>query len=70
MIAPETQRFMATRMKAQVRSHQVDHTPIVTAPALVVDLIREAARDAANSHAVPACRSVDRCASKKTTLAG
>src|SRR5690242_10984456 len=38
MIAPETQRFMATRMKAQVRSHQVDHTPIVTAPALVVDL--------------------------------
>ena len=30
---PETQRFMAERMKARVRSHAVDHTPIVTAPA-------------------------------------
>lgn len=42
MIAAETQRFMAERMKAQVRSHGVDHTPIVTAPAIVVDVIREA----------------------------
>ena len=42
MIAPETQRFMAERMKARVRAHQVDHTPLVTAPAAVVDLIREA----------------------------
>ena len=32
MIVPETQHFMATRMKARVRSHQVDHTPLVTAP--------------------------------------
>src|SRR5580658_4227718 len=39
MIAEETQRFMADRMKARVRSHPVDHTPIVTAPALVVDLV-------------------------------
>lgn len=44
MIAPETQRFMAERMKAQVRSHPVDHTPIVTAPDLVADTIREALR--------------------------
>jgi pimeloyl-ACP methyl ester carboxylesterase len=42
MIIRETQRFMAERMKAQVRSHPVDHTPIVTAPSLVVDIIREA----------------------------
>jgi pimeloyl-ACP methyl ester carboxylesterase len=44
MIVPETQRFMADRMKARVDSHPVDHTPIVTAPAVVVDLILEAIR--------------------------
>ena len=42
MIVNETQRFMAERMKAQVRSHPVDHTPIVTAASVVVDMIREA----------------------------
>jgi pimeloyl-ACP methyl ester carboxylesterase len=42
MIVPETQRFMAQRMGPRVRSHSVDHTPIVTAPGLVVDIIREA----------------------------
>jgi pimeloyl-ACP methyl ester carboxylesterase len=42
MIVHETQRFMADRMQARTRSHPVDHTPIVTAPGLVVDLIREA----------------------------
>jgi pimeloyl-ACP methyl ester carboxylesterase len=46
MIVPDTQRFMAARMKAQVRSHPVDHTPIVTAPGVVVDLILAAVRDA------------------------
>ena len=44
MILPETQRFMAERMKAKVKTHAVDHTPIVTAPDVVADLIREAAR--------------------------
>jgi hypothetical protein len=29
-------------MKAQVRSHQVDHTPSVTAPGAVTDIIVEA----------------------------
>jgi pimeloyl-ACP methyl ester carboxylesterase len=43
MIVPETQRFMAERMKATVRSHTVDHTPSVTAPHLVVDMILEVA---------------------------
>jgi pimeloyl-ACP methyl ester carboxylesterase len=45
MIAPETQRFMADRMKARVYSHPVDHTPIVTAPSAVVDVILEAVHD-------------------------
>jgi pimeloyl-ACP methyl ester carboxylesterase len=47
MILPETQRFMAGRMKAVVRAHAVDHTPIVTAPNVVVDIIREAIRSVA-----------------------
>jgi pimeloyl-ACP methyl ester carboxylesterase len=42
MIIHENQRFMAQRMKARVRAHSVDHTPIVTAPSVVVDIIREA----------------------------
>jgi pimeloyl-ACP methyl ester carboxylesterase len=42
MIVHETQRFMAERMKARIHSHAVDHTPLVTAPSLVVDIIREA----------------------------
>ena len=44
MITPDTQRFMAERMKATVRSAPVDHAPIVTAPAVVVDIIRAAMR--------------------------
>jgi pimeloyl-ACP methyl ester carboxylesterase len=42
MILADTQRFMAGRMKATVRAHAVDHTPIVTAPGVVTDIIREA----------------------------
>jgi pimeloyl-ACP methyl ester carboxylesterase len=49
MIVPETQRFMARRMKATVKAHAVDHTPSVTAPTVVVDVIREAVRSAAGS---------------------
>src|SRR5262249_11168010 len=47
MISPETHPFMAKRMRAQVRSHQVDHTPSVTAPSVVADVIREALSAAA-----------------------
>jgi pimeloyl-ACP methyl ester carboxylesterase len=47
MILPETQRFMAERMKAKVRVHAVDHAPIVTAPHIVVEIIREAIRSVA-----------------------
>ncbi|MFZ0608062.1 MAG: alpha/beta hydrolase [Methylovirgula sp.] len=42
MIVADTQRFMAERMNAKIRSHAVDHAPIVTAPGPVVDIIREA----------------------------
>jgi pimeloyl-ACP methyl ester carboxylesterase len=42
MINPKTQQFMAERMKATVRSFPVDHTPLLTAPDKVVDVILEA----------------------------
>jgi pimeloyl-ACP methyl ester carboxylesterase len=44
MIVPEAQRFMAQRMKAKLNAHVVDHTPSVTAPGAVVDIIRDAIR--------------------------
>ena len=44
MILPETQQFMADRMKAQVQSYPADHTPIVTAPEAVVGIILDAVR--------------------------
>jgi|SRR5215469_5943470 pimeloyl-ACP methyl ester carboxylesterase len=49
MIVHDTQRFMAERMHARMRSHPVDHAPIVTAPGLVVDIIREAIGEAISS---------------------
>jgi pimeloyl-ACP methyl ester carboxylesterase len=45
MIVPGTQHFMAERMKAEVRSYPVDHTPSVTAPNAVVDVILDAVRN-------------------------
>jgi pimeloyl-ACP methyl ester carboxylesterase len=42
MIVQETQRFMAARMQATIRSQPVDHAPSITAPGFVVDLILEA----------------------------
>jgi pimeloyl-ACP methyl ester carboxylesterase len=49
MIVPETQRFMAERMKARTKAHAADHTPSVTAPTVVVDIIRDAIRSVAGS---------------------
>lgn len=46
MIVRENQRFMAERMKARLRSHPVDHSPLVTAPSAVVDIIRAAVVEA------------------------
>jgi pimeloyl-ACP methyl ester carboxylesterase len=45
MIVPETQRFMADRMGAIIRSHAVDHTPMHKDPELVVNLILDVARE-------------------------
>jgi pimeloyl-ACP methyl ester carboxylesterase len=42
MIVGENQRFMAERMNARTRSHPVDHMPLVTAPSVVVNIIRDA----------------------------
>jgi pimeloyl-ACP methyl ester carboxylesterase len=42
MINPKTQHFMADRMKATTWSFAVDHTPLLTAPEKVVDIILEA----------------------------
>ncbi len=42
MINPKTQRFMAQRMGATTRSFAVDHTPLLSAPKKVVDIILEA----------------------------
>ena len=48
MIIEDNHCFMAERMKARIRSHPVDHTPLVTAPSYVVDIIREAIGEAIN----------------------
>jgi pimeloyl-ACP methyl ester carboxylesterase len=42
MILRETQLFMAERMKAHIRAVSADHTPIVSSPGAVVDIIHEA----------------------------
>jgi pimeloyl-ACP methyl ester carboxylesterase len=47
MINPSTQLFMAQRMGARIRSEKVDHTPLVTAPEAVIEVILEAAASSA-----------------------
>jgi pimeloyl-ACP methyl ester carboxylesterase len=42
MIPLATQRYLAHRMKARVRSEKLDHTPLVTAPDTVVEVILDA----------------------------
>jgi len=44
MIVPDTQRYMADRMRAKIKVHAVDHTPSVSAPGVVVDTIHDAIR--------------------------
>jgi ferredoxin-NADP reductase/MOSC domain-containing protein YiiM/ferredoxin len=48
MINPQTQRFMAKRMGATIKSLPVDHTPLLSAPQKVVDIILEAAENQRN----------------------
>jgi pimeloyl-ACP methyl ester carboxylesterase len=45
MINQTTQRFMAERMGAEIRSYPVDHTPMYTQPNIVVEVITEAVRE-------------------------
>jgi pimeloyl-ACP methyl ester carboxylesterase len=45
MINPKTQRFMADRMKAKIHSYPVDHSPMISEPKVVIDVILEAARE-------------------------
>ena len=45
MIKSTTQRFMAERMGANIRSYPVDHTAMYTEPNIVVDVIWEAVRE-------------------------
>jgi pimeloyl-ACP methyl ester carboxylesterase len=49
MIAGDNQRFMAARMKAHIRPHPVDHTPLVTAPGVVLSVVLEAVAEASKS---------------------
>jgi len=42
MINPKTQHFMAKRMGATTRTFAIDHTPLLSAPRNVVDIIMEA----------------------------
>jgi pimeloyl-ACP methyl ester carboxylesterase len=49
MINPATQLFLALRMKAQIRSERLDHTPLVTAPGSVVEIILQAVASVAPS---------------------
>ncbi len=44
MINPKTQRFMAERMGATIRSVRADHSPMYTEPEFVTGIILEAAR--------------------------
>lgn len=45
MINPRTQHFMAERMGAATRSLAVDHTPLLSAPETVADIILAARRE-------------------------
>jgi hypothetical protein len=47
MINPSTQLFMAHRMGARIRSEKIDHTPLVTAPEPVIDVILDAVASSA-----------------------
>jgi pimeloyl-ACP methyl ester carboxylesterase len=44
MIPEKTQRFMADRMKATIRTAHSDHTPSLTMPKPVIDIVLEAAQ--------------------------
>lgn len=47
MINPTTQLFMADRMGARIRSEKIDHTPLASAPELVIEMILRAVTNSA-----------------------
>jgi pimeloyl-ACP methyl ester carboxylesterase len=49
MIPRETQLFMAERMNAHVHAVSADHTPIISSPGVVVDIILDAVRESAKA---------------------
>ena len=49
MINPKTQHFMADRMGAKIHSHPVDHSPMISAPEVVINVITEAAQETLSS---------------------
>ena len=49
MIPAETQRFMAERMNARVRTAPADHVPMITRASAVVDVLLEAVREVESS---------------------
>jgi pimeloyl-ACP methyl ester carboxylesterase len=57
MINPKTQHFMAKRMGARTRSLAVDHTPLLSAPEEVVDIILEATQAVLSKRNVMASQS-------------
>jgi pimeloyl-ACP methyl ester carboxylesterase len=59
MIHPKTQQFMAHRMGAKIRSSRVDHSPMYTAPELVIEVILEAARASVVGASIPARTAKD-----------
>jgi pimeloyl-ACP methyl ester carboxylesterase len=49
MIPAKTQQFQADRMRATVRTHAVDHSPMLTAPGKVIDVLLEAVQTIATT---------------------
>lgn len=41
MIVEDNRRYRVERMGAKVRAHAVNHAPIATVPALVLNVLRE-----------------------------
>jgi pimeloyl-ACP methyl ester carboxylesterase len=49
MINPDTQRFMAERMRARTHTHEVDHAPLISRPEVVTAILSEAAQSVAKT---------------------
>ena len=58
MVSPETQHFIARRMNARVVSLPVDHSPLLSRPEAVTDVIEEAIRHASADRETASARVV------------